>query len=306
MGTLLDGKYRVLQAIGHGGMGTVFEAHDTRNDCRVAIKVVGGAGSEEAFVRLEREAELVRAIRHPNILQMYDVGRLPNGRPYVVLERLVGHTLALHWQSSVRAPVADVIDVFAQLLAGLTAVHDARILHRDLKPQNVFLSETRGPRPVVKVLDFGFAANMATVASARITRPGRAVGTVQYMSPEQVRGMPLDARSDLFAVAVMLYEALTGRHPFIGSSQADLQNKIVNATPRPIRQRRPGLPERFEDLVTAAMSKSPEARPRSAADMRDALLAMSYELPVAFDFEDEEPPSVTSPIWTPSVTSPSA
>lgn len=303
VGTVLDGKYRIIRPIGSGGAGIVFEAENLALRRLVAIKTVSRSGSTEALLRLALEAKLVAAIQHPNICDVYDVGRLPSGGPYVVLERLFGETLAMKMQVARRPSLTTAVDIFVQTLSGLQAAHAARIVHRDLKPQNIFLAERLGCAPLVKIVDFGFAQDLSTSPNTRITRPGKSCGTVQYMSPEQLRALPLDHRSDLFAVGVMLYEVLTGRHPFAARSQTELQINILRSEPRPLRQRRPDVSPELQRLVMSAMSKDPAQRPSSAHEMQTWLSSMLVRPPSAPDLEDE-PPSLTTPMWTPPSASP--
>jgi eukaryotic-like serine/threonine-protein kinase len=306
IGAILDGKYRILRPIGGGGMGMVFEAEHIALKRLVAVKVVGGAGAgtADALARLAREAHLVAAIHHPNICDVYDVGELPNGGPYIVLERLVGDTLASRMHG-VKMRCEAVVDIFVQILSGLAAAHRLHILHRDLKPQNIFLVEHVGCAPLVKVLDFGLARDLSAPTKDRLTKPGRMCGTVQYMSPEQLRAEQLDARSDLFAVGVMLYETLTGRHPFAAASRIELQTNILRSMARPLRTYRPDAPRRLEEMIAWAMSPRPAERPSSALELQRGLLSAlppsMRETPV-----EEEPASVTNPIWIPPSSSPAA
>ena len=302
VGAVLDRKYRILRPIGMGGMGVVFEAENIVLKRLVAVKVVSRPGSQEALARLAREATLVAAIQHPNICDVYDVGQLPSGGPYVVLERLFGGSLAGHMRTTPRPHVHAVVDIFVQVLSGLHAAHAARILHRDLKPQNIFLAERVGCAPIVKIVDFGFAQDLSAVPGIRLTRPGKACGTVQYMSPEQLRAEPLDHRSDLFAVGVMLYEVLTGRHPFAACSQLELQSNILRETARPLRQVRPGISPEIEQIIASAMEKDPSRRPASAFAMQAALSAAVR--PQSSPDLEEEPVSTTNPIWIPPASSP--
>ncbi len=305
VGTILGGKYRILRPIGAGGMGQVFEAQDLVLNSLVAIKVVIKQDSPEALARLALEARFVAACQHPNICNVLDVGRQPSGAPYVVLERLFGDTLATHMKSWRVKPVREVVSIFLQTLSGLDAAHRAHIVHRDLKPQNLFLANHGGPGPIVKILDFGFARDLSTVAADRLTQAGKACGTAQYMSPEQLGVQELDFRSDLFAVGVMMYEVLTGRHPFAGTSKLDVQVRILREAPAPLRKYRPDVPLEVEEIVMKAMSKDRNQRPISAAHMHHALSEALMRLTSATELDDElEPVSMTEPIWIPPTSSP--
>ena len=305
VGTILDGKYRILRPIGGGGMGMVFEAEHLALRRRVAVKVVSATGTADALARLAREAKLVGAIHHRNICDVYDVGELANGGPYIVLEHLVGDTLASRMQG-VKMRTNAVVDIFVQLLSGLAAAHRVHILHRDLKPQNIFLVEHLGCAPLVKVLDFGLARDLSAPPKDRLTKPGRACGTVQYMSPEQLRAKPLDATSDLFAVGVMMYEALTGRHPFAAPSQLELQTNILRNNARPLRLYRPDVPRALEQMIAWAMSPLPGERPASALELQRGLLSAVPQWSLNESVGDEEPASVTNPVYIPPSSSPAA
>ncbi len=189
----------------------------------------------EALTRFAREAVIVSSIQHLNICDVYDVGELPTGGPYILLERLLGETLAARLKCSRQAPLRELVDIFVQVLAGLQAAHAAHILHRDLKPQNIFLVERVGCTALVELVDFGLARNLSQSDATQLTRPGRRCGTVQYMSPEQLRGQPLDQRSDVFSVGVLLYETLSGRHPFAASTAVELRTNILRGTPAPLQ-----------------------------------------------------------------------
>jgi len=304
VGSVLDGKYRILRQLGSGGMGVVFEAEHLVLRRLVAIKVVARPGSPEALQRLALEAQIVAAIHHPNICDVYDIGRLTHGGPYIVLERLVGETLAVHMRLEHRPSIRMVIDIFAQALAGLHAAHCARIVHRDLKPQNLFLLPRMGFSPFVKVLDFGFAQDLA--ATRRLTKPGKACGTVPYMSPEQLRGDPLDHRSDLFAIGVIIYEMLTGRHPFEGTTQTEVMVNILRADPRRLRLRRPDVAPELESIIMGALSKERDRRPPTAQIMQALLSAAAERLPDSDEFEEEATTSANAPMWIPPSASPSS
>jgi serine/threonine-protein kinase len=228
---------------------------------------------------------------------------MPNGMPFVVFERLFGETLAERTRGVLQLPVRVAADLFSQLLLGLQAAHEARIIHRDLKPQNIFLADDPdGDKSTVKILDFGFAQDLA--ASARITRPGDACGTLQYMSPEQLRVEQLDPRSDLFAVGIMFYEVLAGRHPFAASSRIELQMNILRAAPLPLRVRRPDVPQALADLIARTLSRAPDGRPGSAAELHRELAAVARTSPLP-SLGDDEPVSVTEPVWLAPTSSPS-
>jgi eukaryotic-like serine/threonine-protein kinase len=250
------GPYEILGTLGSGAMGDVYRAKDTRLDRTVAIKV-----SKEQFPeRFDREARAVAALNNPHICQLYDVG--PN---YLVMEFVDGTPLG---------PVAGtekLLDIASQIAEGLTAAHAAGIIHRDLKPANILI--TPGGR--VKILDFGLATALPRVATASdvtaaavLTHAGMTVGTAAYMSPEQARGETVDARSDLWALGVILYEMATGVRPFEGPSSPLVFEAILNRAPVPVQERNPAIPAEIARIIDRLLDKDRETRYQSAADLR--------------------------------------
>ena len=215
----IDGRYRLDQRLGQGGMGTVYAATDVRLGRGVAVKVMRDAllASEESRRRFHREARACAQLRHEHIVAVYDYGTTGHDVAYLVMERLVGTTLRAVLQRSECLAPSLVADWVEQMLDGIGCAHDAGIVHRDLKPENVFLTQRRDvSTPSITLLDFGLAKLHLTDSevSRNLTAPGRALGTLAYMSPEQLLGMPVDARSDLYAIGVIVLEALTGHNPF--------------------------------------------------------------------------------------------
>src|SRR5262245_3477384 len=249
------GPYEILAPIGAGGMGDVYRARDTRLDRTVAIKF-----SREQFTeRFHREARAVAALSHPNVCHLYDVG--PD---YLVMEYVEG--------GPVRPPADahSVVEIAAQIADGLAAAHRAGIVHRDLKPDNVLI--TADGR--IKILDFGLAvlepasAYAAVAQTVAVTDPGTTVGTVAYMSPEQARGEPVDARSDLWSAGVILYELVTRERPFNGATSALVFDAILNKPPAPIRDRNPKAPIELNHTIDRLLEKDRALRYQSAADLR--------------------------------------
>ena len=250
------GPYEVLSPLGSGGMGEVYAARDTRLDRRVAIKI-----SKEHFSeRFAREARTAAALNHPHICQLYDVG--PN---YLVMELVEGAPVG---------PVSDVrqlLDLATQIADGLAAAHAVGIVHRDVKPSNLLVTSAGQ----VKILDFGLAtltppANGASAVTheAVVTAPGTIVGTAAYMSPEQARGEPLDARTDLWSLGVVLYEMATATRPFDGPTSAVVFEALLSRTPTPVRQRNPKIPADLERVIERLLEKDRETRYQSATDLR--------------------------------------
>jgi len=258
------GPYEVLALIGAGGMGEVWRARDTRLDRIVAVKVSQQRFSE----RFEREARAIASLNHPQICALYDVG--PD---YLVMEHLDGKPL------NGPLPLKTALLFAIQVADALSAAHAKGIIHRDLKPDNILVTKAG-----VKLLDFGLAKVAATPASQSTpieettatiaeaqTRENTIVGTLQYMAPEQLEGKPADARSDIFAFGVVLYEAISGRRAFDGSSKASIIAAILKEDPPPLTQLKPALPALLDRIVRKCMAKDPEARWQTASDLRDEL-----------------------------------
>jgi non-specific serine/threonine protein kinase len=267
------GPYEILAAIGAGGMGEVYEARDSRLGRRVAVKTALGGFGE----RFEREARAIAALNHPNICTIHDVGE-QDGIRYIAMELLEGATLHERIGGHPLAP-AEVVDIALLAAAGLEAAHAKGIVHRDIKPANIFLTGDGQ----AKIMDFGLArftpetppANSqnetATLGEAALTMPGTAVGTVAYMSPEQARGEPLDARSDIFSFGAVLFEMLTGVRAFRGKTLAAQFDAILHQPLPPVRTLAPAVSAELERVVAKATEKDRTLRYQTVAEMRQAL-----------------------------------
>jgi len=273
-GTMVDG-HRVEERIGAGGTGTVWCARHPDDDSKIAVKVLDTRHrlDGDAAARFLREARL-EELKHPNIVRVHSAGFLDDGRPYLTMELLEGESLEARFRDQGRLPVADAVSIGAQVLRGLAAAHKAGVVHRDVKPANVFLAE--GPDgETAKLLDFS-VARIASADSATVTASGDVVGTPLYLAPEQATGIKVqDGRIDIWAVGVMLYHLLTGEPPFAAKRLAELILKVVSEEPVPPARLRPELPDALCAVLTRAMRKPREERFETADAMADALNAVA-------------------------------
>lgn len=252
-------------------MGVVYEAEDLKLGRHVALKMLAGASDPVALERFWREARTASALNHPGICTIYEINETES-QPFLVMEMLEGQSLDQMYSGGRTMPVARLVEVGIQVADALDAAHRKGILHRDIKPGNIFLT----PSGQAKILDFGLARYEALgemtatgiPAHHVLTTPGTTLGTIAYMSPEQARGEPLDARSDIFSFGVVLYEVSTGRHPFAGTTTALVFDKLLNYLPPEPISLNPDLPQEFENVLAKALEKDRELRYQSAADLR--------------------------------------
>jgi len=285
IGQTVGGRYRIKGILGEGGMGTVYDGEHIGLSRQVAIKVLSPSQAKKrvAVKRFQQEARAAGAIGHPNICEVYDLGLLDDGSPYLVMEKLVGQTLAERISKEGGLPFDEVVEVISQVLSGLVAAHDKGIVHRDIKPENIFLARRLGCPPIVKLLDFGVSKMMAEFQTGDdvldLTRTGMVMGTPYYMSPEQARGeRNLDGRVDVYACGVVMYEALAGRRPFLAPNYNALLLAIISTTPRPIRDVRPATPPELEAIMRRAMAKNRSDRYASAKQMLRELMPSPHHL----------------------------
>lgn len=278
------GHYQILAPLGAGGMGEVYRARDTRLDREVAIKMLPAAFANDAerLGRFEQEARATSALNHPNILTIYDIGTAPpelGGAPFIVAELLDGEELRAQLNDGA-LPVRKAIDYAQQIAAGLAAAHGKGVVHRDLKPENLFV--TKDGR--VKILDFGLAKlrpsqpggiDTDAPTQKQMTDPGTVLGTVAYMSPEQVRGQDLDHRSDIFSFGLVLHEMLSGQRAFTSGSAVEVMHAILKEEPRDLSELNPKVTPQLEKIVRRCLEKKPERRFQTASDLGFALEALT-------------------------------
>jgi eukaryotic-like serine/threonine-protein kinase len=279
IGTVFDGRYRIVRKLGAGGMADVYLAEDQELGRQVAIKILNDRHAvDDSFIeRFRREAKNAAGLSHPNIVSIYDRGEA-EGTYYIAMEFLDGRSLKELIVGRGPAPIKVAIDYARNILAALAAAHKQGIVHRDIKPHNVLI----GAEGRLKVTDFGIARSGAS----QMTEVGSIIGTAQYLSPEQARGAPVDQTSDLYSVGVVLYEMLTGQVPFTGDTPLEIAMKHLSEVPKPPSELRPEISHDLDSVVLRALAKDPSERYQSAEEMDADLARVAEGLPV--DPETEE------------------
>src|SRR6185503_5699212 len=256
VGKILADRYRVVRLIGEGGMGQVYEAQHVNINKRFALKLLRPeiVSNGEAVARFRQEAWASSSIGHENIVEIEDFATLPSGAVYLAMEFLEGLPLSERMRRDPPLTFAESLDVMLQVVSGLAAAHDKGIVHRDMKPENVFLGMKYG-RPLVKILDFGIAKVSGAEGNKSLTRTGTIFGTPHYMSPEQALGKPLDLRADIYSVGVIMYEVFTGRVPFEAESFMGILTKHITSDPKRPTEVSPdrGIPPEVEAVILKAM-----------------------------------------------------
>jgi serine/threonine-protein kinase len=280
VGQVLAERYRVVRLVGEGGMGQVYEAQHVNINKRFALKLLRPeiTSNAEAVARFRQEAWSASSIGHENIIEIEDFATLPNGSVYLAMEFLTGLPLSERMREDPPMTFAESLDVTLQVASGLAAAHEKGIVHRDMKPENIFLAQKYG-RLLVKILDFGIAKVSGAEGNRSLTRTGTIFGTPHYMSPEQALGKPLDSRADIYSVGVIMYEMFTGKVPFEAESFMGILTKHITTQPKPPREVAPEreIPVEVEALILRSLAKEPEERQQSMADLVNDLASIASE-----------------------------
>ncbi len=264
-GSKINDRYQIIKTLGEGGMANVYLAHDTILDRNVAVKVLrGDLASDEKFVRrFQREALSASSLSHPNIVEMYDVGE-DDGQYYIVMEYVDGKTLKQVLKQRGHLSITEVVDIMLQLTDGMAHAHDAYIIHRDIKPQNIMILSNG----MIKITDFGVAT---ALNSTQLTQTNSVMGTVHYLPPEQAQGKGSTIRSDIYSMGIMMYELLTGLVPYKGDNAVEIALKHLKEPLPSIRKSNPSIPQSIENVIIRATAKNPKNRYTDARQMHEDL-----------------------------------
>ncbi|MFB6350733.1 MAG: serine/threonine protein kinase, partial [Bradymonadaceae bacterium] len=269
-GDVISERYEIAEPLGRGAFGEVHAARDPETDRRVALKILQTDSIErdpKAVARMRQEAEILRALDHPNLVKVFDIGTVGESE-YLVMELLEGRPLDELIEAGELATPDRLRPIAAQILSALDAMHDREVQHRDIKPENIVLMDRDGPGEIVKLVDFGIAKAQGKTSQTQV---GVLKGKFSYMSPEQVRGLHVDHRSDIFSLGIVLYEMLTLERLFLGESDFDTLEKIRKVEMSPPSLYNPNIPKELEDIVLKALAQNPDERYQSAGDLAHAL-----------------------------------
>jgi serine/threonine-protein kinase len=276
-GELIDGRYQLLRQVANGGMASIYEAIDTRLDRKVAVKIMHShLAQDEAFVsRFIKEAKAAAALSHPNIVAVQDQGWNQSGVPavFLVMELIEGHTLREYLNERGRFEIKDAINYLTPILSALAAAHSLGIVHRDIKPENILISKEGR----IKIADFGLARG-ELIGSTMTAESSVILGSVSYLSPEQVQRGIADSRSDVYAAGIVAYEMLTGEKPFSAESPIQIAYMHVNEEIPRLRSKRKEIPQALDDLIASTTAKNPDERPRTAGEFLDKLQQIQIDL----------------------------
>lgn len=276
-GELIDSRYQLIRQVANGGMASIYEAMDTRLDRKVAVKIMHPhLAQDDAFVsRFIREAKAAAALSHPNIVAVQDQGWNQSGVPavFLVMELIEGSTLREYLNERGRFEIKDAMNYLTPILSALAAAHAIGIVHRDMKPENILISKEGR----IKIADFGLARG-EIIGSTMTAESSVILGSVSYLSPEQVQRGIADARSDVYAVGIVAFEMLTGEKPFIGDTPIQIAYMHVNQDIPPPRSKRKDIPQALDDLISCATNRDPDKRPRDAGEFLNSLEVIATEL----------------------------
>ncbi|HKP55338.1 MAG TPA: serine/threonine-protein kinase, partial [Polyangiales bacterium] len=297
VGERIAGKYRIERELGRGGMGIVFEASHVVTGKRFAVKwlLPALAQSSNALERFIREARVAGRVTHPNLVEIYDIGEA-YGSSYMVMELLEGESLSDRLLRVGRLSVEEACAILLPCMRGLARAHTAGVIHRDLKPANIFLCKATADRDELpKLVDFGIAKVFAAAGelAPAATQEGALIGTPDYMAPEQVRGAAIDARTDVYALGIVLYEVFAGRRPFRAKTVADMVLQLLAESPQPLAELAPDVPAQLVAAVERAMSRDPAARFQTIEELARALEPFARGL--RFDSRGATPAPVPAP-----------
>ena len=284
VGQQLDKRYKIERKLGEGGMSFVYLATDISTQQQFAIKVLSEALSQDtnAMARLRREAALGMRLAHPNVCHIMRLGETEDGLVYVVMPYVNGEILADRNNRLGRLSLPDTVRFVKDIANGLQVAHELKIVHRDLKPENIMICRGPNATEYAVVMDFGLAKERKAEGELqKLTATGIILGTPEFMSPEQLRGKPLDPRTDIYSLALMTYEMLTGKLPFQGRNQQEMMIARLRSDPIPIRRMRPDfdIPEAVERVLNKAMSRGPDDRYQTVVEFADALAAAAGGVP---------------------------
>jgi serine/threonine protein kinase len=277
LGATIEGKFRIDSQLGRGAMGTVYKATQLNLERPVAIKIMRSdiLSNPVAIERFKREALAIARLKHPRIVAIYDYGIAPEVGAYIVMEHLEGVSLNAEVRERKRIPLEQAIRWMRQICQAVAVAHSAGVIHRDLKPHNIFLEATQDG-PFVKVLDFGLAKLQRTSdqSGGSLTKSGTLVGSPPYMSPEQCEDLPLDAQSDIYSLGCVFFEMVAGRPPYVGSSPIDTLVKHMNEVPKPPSHYAPDIPPPVDAVLLKALAKHKKDRYDSAAEFGQVLASV--------------------------------
>jgi tRNA A-37 threonylcarbamoyl transferase component Bud32 len=279
-GALIAGKYRVREVLGRGGFAVVYAAEHVSLGRELALKVLHRDDTTHAVLleRFAREMRISALMRHPHVLEVYDAGELEDGSPFLVMEKISGRTLQQQLDAERRLAIDDALELGTQLAWALAALGERGIVHRDIKPENLMLARKPDGALHLKLVDFGISLVRQEPVDSRLTQRGTLLGTPHYMAPEQLRSQVLDARIDLYAAGVVLYQALTGHLPYNGDDLSSLTLNVLNGQARSVRELRPDCPHGLARVIERALARDPEDRyPDAAALLSDLLVCRAEQ-----------------------------